>query len=190
MLIYGKKLMKEYSKIFGRLGNNLFQGAYIYAKFLDGEIPDIYLQDPIYFDHHREELRKLYGTPTETIDYVAIHVRRGDYVNNHFYVNLWETDYYEKAMSLFPNEKFLIFSDDPDWCEENFIGDEYSVSYGTELEDFNLMSSCKAIITANSSFSWWAAYLSNCGKVVAPSVENWYTDNIERTKCPESWIRI
>lgn len=184
--------MKEYSKIFGRLGNNLFQGAYIYSKFLDGEIPDIYLQDPKYFDHHREEIRELYGIPTETIDYVAIHVRRGDYVNNQFYVDLSETDYYKKAMSEFPTgTEFLVFSDEIGWCMQHLIGNNLSFwETQNELEDFNKMSSCRGIIAANSSFSWWVAYLSNCGKVVAPSVKNWYTDGIERTKCPEEWIRI
>lgn len=182
--------MQKITDITGRLGNQMFQFAYIYAQMLDGKIHDIYLQDPKYFDHHRDEIRKLYGVPTKTINYVALHVRRGDYINNPFYVNLWETDYYLKALAEFPNEKICIFSDDPLWCEDHFIGSQYEFDYDNELESFNKMSACKGIICANSSFSWWAAYLSNCGKVVAPSVANWYTSGEELTKCPASWIRI
>ena len=63
---------------------------------------------------------------------------------------------------------------------------------GTELEDFNTLASCDGIIGANSSFSYWAAYLNPnpAAKIVFPSVKNWYSDGVERTKCPESWIRI
>lgn len=183
--------MKIYSKIFGRLGNNLFQGAFIYSKMLDGEIPDIYVQDPVYFDHHRDEIRKLYGQDITPIKCVGIHVRRGDYINNSFYIDLMETDYYEKAMREFPSALFLVFSDDIGWCKEQKIFDGCAFAQnGDEISDFNLMAGCAGLIIANSSYSWWAAYLSNCGKVVAPSVENWYTDGVERTKCLPEWIRI
>lgn len=187
----GKKHMIPYSKIFGRLGNNLFQGAYIYAKMFDGEISDIYVQDPAYFDHHRDEIRKLYGISEETIDYVAIHVRRGDYVGNSFYVDLWETDYYEKAKALFPDEKFMIFSDDIEWVKKHSLHSNYTYDHGDELDSFNRMSACKGIIIANSSYSWWASYLAKEGtKIIAPSVKHWYADGIERTKCPSEWVRI
>ncbi len=198
----GKTLTRHCSKsmihpdrLFGRLGNRLFQNAYIYSQKLDGIVDDIYLQDNDYFDHHREEIRKFFGTPNEIIDFVAIHVRRKDYVDNPFYVDLTKTNYYEKAMSEFPEgTNFVVISDDISWCVHNFMKDRKNVSFYvpmiSEIDDFNHMSSCKAIIMANSSFSWWAAYLSNCGKVVAPSVDNWYTDGMERTKCPDSWIRI
>lgn len=183
--------MINIDKIMGRLGNKMFMLAYIYAKTLDYELSDIYLQDPAYFDSYREEIRKLYGTPTEMIDYVAIHVRRGDYVNNPFYVDLTKTDYYKKAMAEFPEgSKFVVFSDDIPWCLNNFEGIYSFYSNGNEIEDMNAMSSCKGIIMANSSYSWWASYLSNAEKIIAPSVENWYSDGIERTKCPEEWIRI
>ncbi len=179
-------------KLFGRLGNRMFQMAYIYSQMLDGEIPDIYLQDPSYFDHHRDEIRKLYGTPIEMIDYVAIHVRRGDYVDNPFYVDLSKTRYYKEAMAQFPaNTEFLVFSDDIIWCMTNFTGNAISFcSIGNEIESFNKMSSCKGIIMANSSFSWWAAYLSNAEKIVAPSQLYWYSSGANHTKCPDEWVRI
>lgn len=175
------------SKLFGRLGNNLFQWAYIFAENKRGNIPDIYLQDPKYFDEYREELIDLFRT-NKIFNRVAIHVRRKDYVDNPFYVDLMTTDYYKKAMALFPNEKFIVFSDDITWCEEQEIFQECEFAYGTEWEDFDKMASCKAFIIANSSFSWWAAYLSKSNKIVAP--KEWYTDKIERTICPKEWIRV
>ena len=53
------------------------------------------------------------------------------------------------------------------------------------------MAGCKGHIIANSSFSWWAAYIApQEGKVVAPSALNWHPDGVERTKCPKEWVRI
>lgn len=182
--------MRNLDEMFGRTGNRMFQTAYMYAKFLDKELPDIYVQAPKYFDHHREEIKRLFGQGITPINKVAIHVRRGDYVFNEFYVDLSKTDYYEVAMKEFPKETFLIFSDDIAWCRRQplFRGMEFSAN-NSEVEDMNAMAGCKGIIMANSSYSWWAAYL-NCGKVVAPSVEHWYTDGIERTRCLPEWIRL
>lgn len=181
--------MKKFSDIFGRLGNNMFQGAYIYSQFRDGKIPDIYVQDYQYFDKYKNEIKQLYGDgiASTPIDYVAIHVRRGDYVNNPFYVDLTQTDYYEKAIAEFPNEKFLVFSDDIEFCKEYFIGDEYEFNDDNELDALNKMASCKGIIMANSSFSFWGAYLSNA-KVVAPKA--WFSDEIQRIKLLDEWVKI
>lgn len=186
-------------KIFGRLGNNMFQGAYIYAQMRKGAIPDIYLQDPAYFDEYRDEIRQLFSVKKDPVDMVAIHVRRAgnptnpdepNYSDNPFYVNLIDDGYYERAMALFPNSNFLIFSDDIEWCKNYplFSGCEFSEGK-TELEDLELMANCKGIIMANSSFSFWGAYLSNAIKIVAPKA--WYTDgNNERTKLLPEWTRI
>lgn len=184
-------------KLFGRLGNRMFQMAYIYAQMKRGLIDDIYVQDPKYFDEFKDDIKHLYGDKIGKIDKIAIHVRRAEnpinpsepkYSDNPFMVNLSETDYYQKAMDLFPGEKFIVFSDDISWCkwQKIFQGCEFSEKNDAIL-DMNLMASCKGIIIANSSYSWWAGYLSE-GKVVAPKA--WYSDGLERTKCPNTWIRI
>jgi hypothetical protein len=171
----------------GRLGNQMFQFAFMYTYSKKFET-DYYFQDPSWFDEFKEDIKVLYGQNIVPIDQVAIHVRRGDYVGNPFYVQLWKTDYYKKAMELFPNEKFLVFSDDIEWCKAHFMGNQFEFSEGNdEVTDLNLMAGCKAVIIANSSFSWWGGYLSK-GKVVAP--KEWYSDKIERTVCPNNWIRI
>lgn len=164
----------------------MFQFATLYAKARDEET-DFYFQDPKYFDKYRDEIRKLYGKGISENNFVAIHVRRGDYVNNPFYVDLSTTDYYQKAMAEFPDDNFMIFTDDIDFCIDYFQGDRFQMNYESEIDALNTMASCKGIIMANSSFSWWAAYLSKA-KVIAPKA--WYADGLERTKLLPEWKTI
>ncbi len=177
-------------KIFGRLGNSLFQYAFLYAYAKDIN-SDFYFQDEDYFIEHKDEIKQLFGADIEPIDMVAIHIRRGDYVNNPFYVDLSLTDYYERAMQEFPKgTRFLVFSDDIKWAK-NFLkgkGIEYSEGK-SEVDDLNLMAGCKGVIMANSSFSWWGAYLGDENKKVIAPLE-WYSDGEERTKLPKQWKRI
>lgn len=184
--------MIDPDKISGRLGNRMFQIAYLYAQMKDGLIPDIFVQDPKYFEKHSEEIKKLFGEGIGFLPFVGVHVRRTDYVNNDFYADLASTDYYEKAMAMFPDKKFLIFSDDTEFCKERFKGDNIQVMEGgTDLEDFNMLASCSDLIIANSSFSFWCAYLcpNPAKKIIAP--KDWYTDgNGTRTIIPKTWIRI
>lgn len=180
-------------KLFGRLGNRMFQMSYIYAQMLKGEIPDIYVQDQKYFEKYEKEIKELFRPGIgRKVDQVAIHVRRGDYVNNPFYVDLTKTNYYKRAMELFPGAEFIVFSDDIEWCKHQVAFMDCEFAEGTELEDMNLMAACKGHIIANSSFSWWAAYLSPYSeKVVSPSVETlWYTDKVIRTNVPSTWIQL
>jgi hypothetical protein len=152
-----------------------------------GEIPDIYVQDESFFEGYEDEIKQLFSEGITPIDQVAIHVRRGDYVGNSFYVDLMETDYYERAMEEFPGEKFLVFSDDIEWCKKQEIFKDCEFSGSDELTDFNRMAGCKGVIMANSSYSWWAAYLSK-GKVVAPL--EWYSDGVSRTTTLDNWTVI
>lgn len=190
--------MQRPREIFGGLGNHLFQYAYIYAQARKGLITDIYLQSETYFKEYGEEIRKLYGYGIGKIDMVSLHVRRGDYINNPFYVDHTKTDYYEEALKEFTGEKFLVFcadrqpgSDDTgdmEWCKERFKGSQFEFYQGKdEIEDFNTMASCKAHIIANSSFSWWAAYVSG-NKTVCPS--EWFTDGAQRISLPDNWTKI
>ncbi len=180
--------------IFGRFGNRMFQMAYIYVQMKRGEIPDIFVQDPKYFEEYEDEIKKLYGEGIGYLPYVAIHLRRGDYINNPFYVDLAKTGYYIDATNLFPDRKFLVFSDDMEFARTYFEGDKFAFDNSeTDLEAFNKMASCSDFIIANSSFSWWAAYLSPSisKKVVAPTYDKYYNDgNTSRTVFPKHWIQI
>ncbi|MDD1698358.1 MAG: alpha-1,2-fucosyltransferase [Methanoregula sp.] len=135
---------------------------------------------------------------------VSIHVRRGDYVTNpttNAYHGTCSEDYYKKAIQIIKNRvhkpQFFIFSDDLTWVREHL-----DIGYPTVFVDFNgpdkdyedlrLMSLCQNHIIANSSFSWWGAYLgSDPGKIViAP--KRWFkkTDIITSDLLPESWIQL
>jgi hypothetical protein len=123
-------------------------------------------------------------------------VRRGDYENNKFYVDLFKDGYYENAMKIFPDEKFIVFSDDIEWCKKQDVFKDCDFSEERdEIEDMNKMISCKAHIIANSSYSWWAAYISG-KRTVAP--EKWYTfmspndgnQLIPSTGLPDNWERV
>ena len=187
----------------GRLGNRMFQIAYLYSQVKDGIIPDWYLQDPKYFEKYESEIKQLFGEGIGYLEQVGVHVRRAanpvnpsepKYSENSFYIDLCSTDYYIDAMKLFSDKKFLIFSDDRNFCKEYFKGNDnvQVMEGGTELEDFNMLASCSGIIGANSSFSYWAAYLNPnpTAKIVFPSAKNWYKDGSERTVCPLEWVRI
>jgi hypothetical protein len=176
-------------KLSGRLGNQMFRHAYIYSQMRDGVIPDEFVQDYKYFEKYSEEIKRLFGSDILFQPYVGIHIRRGDYVNNPFYVDLTKTDYYIRAMAEFPNESFMIFSDDIEWCKKNMPRSMYFCEEKDDVKSMNLLAGCKGIIMANSSFSWWASFISPfASKIVAP--KEWYSDKIERTKCLDNWIRI
>lgn len=196
--------MRSIRNTVGGFGNILFKEAYILNQLFEGNIPDQYLQSEKYFAKHKDKIKAHFSEGIGSIDKVAIHVRRGDYLNTNFHTDLTKTDYYQRAIEMFPNEKFLVFCkdnqdyrqdrDDQKWCYEYFkplLGGrmEMQTTYSTEEQDFNIMASCKAIIGANSSFSWWAAYLNpHNGKKVFP--KQWFTDGIQRTELPEDWITI
>lgn len=185
--------------ITGRLGNRMFQTAFLYAIYRKGIIPDIYLQNETYFAEYKDDIKKLYLDGIVHLPYVAIHVRRATnpilpsepaYSDNPFYVNLFENGYYDRAMKEFPDARFMVFSDDVKWCKKQntFEGCEFDETKD-DVEALNKMASCEGHIIANSSFSWWGAYLSpHGGKVVAP--EKWFTDGQQRTGLLDSWIKI
>lgn len=103
---------------------------------------------------------------------IAIHIRRGDYLSYPDCHPVCSVEYYSKAVKLFPNEKFLVFSDDHTWCKRHLNFINWSPAIGKSDEDeLCMMSMCKGNIIANSTFSWWGAYLNETkGKVVvAPS---------------------
>ena len=119
---------------------------------------------------------------------VSIHIRRGDYVNNphHPIANF---SYLHSAKSQFNNKKFLVFSDDIEWCKQHNIGDLYSTNIN-HYQDLYEMTLCSGSIVANSSFSWWGAYLTPKEKVVAP--QKWFSgglanNNWQDIYC-EDWI--
>ena len=103
---------------------------------------------------------------------VFLHIRGGDYVNHHLHdVNL--DNYYKKAISLFPKgTEFSVFTNDREYAlTKSYLKDiHYTfIESENEVDDLYLMSKCKGGICANSSFSWWGAYLNSSRQLVLPS---------------------
>ena len=127
---------------------------------------------------------------------LSIHIRRGDFLINSVNHHNLGIDYYEEALSHFDsNLQVIVFSDDPEWCssQDLFVGDRFLISENnSSYIDMCLMSLCKYHIIANSTFSWWGAWLSNSEKVIAPS--KWFGPNnaSKNTKdlYPDKWIVI
>jgi hypothetical protein len=180
----------------------MFQLAYLYAQVKEGKIPDLFVQDPKYFEKYTEEIKAWFGADIGTLPYTAIHLRVGanptnpdepKYSENPFYVNLAKTGYYIKALEHFPHGKFIVFSDDIPFAKTYFEGDRFAFDESkTDLEAFNLASSCDGHIISNSSFSWWWAFLSPHAnkKVICPIETSWFADKQIRTRVPKDWIQV
>ena len=110
---------------------------------------------------------------------IALHIRRGDYIINSANHHNLSMEYYEKALEEFDSDRqVVIFSDDPQWCmaQSLFSEDRFLVSEGnSSYHDLYLMSQCSDFIIANSTYSWWGAYLADRGKVVVPN--KWFGPN-------------
>ena len=148
-----------------------------------------YYQSAKYFEHIGDEIRNDFTFSNETIkkcqeivddvlekkDAISIHIRRTDYKGNPNHP-IQPLEYYDKALKSLPdNIPVVVFSDDPSWCHGNefFADDKFIVSENNDADfDMCLMSKCKYHIIANSSFSWWGAWLADSEKVIAP--KNWF----------------
>jgi hypothetical protein len=121
----------------------------------------------------------------------SIHVRRTDYVNNPGFAQIG-MDYYLRAMQEVKADKYIIFSDDLNWCKENFKGSQFIFFKDRDDVELYYMSLCNHNIIANSTFSWWGAYLNQNPekKVIAPL--QWVADNRCTTDdiVPKEWIKI
>ena len=165
-----------------------------------------FFQSEKYFKHIEESIREDFTfrshiqEPCDEMmgdldDVISLHVRRTDYLTNsvnHFNLDL---NYYERALEYFDNQQVIVFSDDPEWCKEQklFSDDRFMVSEsGDNKIDLCLMSMCTHHIIANSSFSWWGAWLARSKKVIAPST--WFgpnnSDKDTKDLYCEDWIVI
>ena len=135
---------------------------------------------------------------------VSIHIRRGDYVTNKKFssvYNLLDEKYYQEALKFIAEKikdpLFFIFSDDINWVKQNlnipypkiFVSGENEIK---NYEELILMSLCKHNITANSSFSWWGAWLNKNADKIVISPDKWFNDKISNAKdlIPENWVRL
>jgi len=129
---------------------------------------------------------------------VSVHIRRGDYLKFPHIHTPCGLDYYKKALSIMKEKigdfKLIFISDDKDWCKETFKDLESSISpFNDEIEDLILMINCKHNIIANSSFSWWGAYLNQNPNKIVIGPKKWFGPGgpqDQQDTIPKNWIKI
>ena len=131
---------------------------------------------------------------------VMVNIRRSDYLNNNFH-GVMGSDYINESSKIIEskidNPKYFVFSDDIEWCKENIkLNNMVIVDHKYKGDRFDLylqlMKSCKHFIIPNSTFAWWAAWLSNNKNKIVISPKSWFTDfNINTNDLiPSNWVRI
>lgn len=187
--IYGSYTDNIFSKLNLGKNKNFVKYQYYEKKFSYNPIPFIddleingYFQSEKYFAHNRDNILKIFNLDNTKFEpkTLGIHVRRGDYLKlKNIHPILSETNYYKSAIEYFENkhDTILVFSDDIAWCKNNFNDNRIIFVEGnSDIEDLTLMQKCGDMIIANSSFSWWGAWLNrNVNNVVAPI--NWFSEN-------------
>jgi hypothetical protein len=171
--------------------------------FLDG-----YWGSPKYFKENEKEIKKNLSYNSDFIKKVensrykkilenkgvSIHVRRTDYLQSNGYHPIQPISYYEKGLEIIGEyDSIYVFSDDIEWCKKNIkFNNTIFVEGFDDIEDLWMMGLCKNNIIANSTFSWWAAFLNeNDKKIIAP--DNWFGKNSGITNndlYPLDWINI
>ena len=146
-----------------------------------------YFQTEKYFNHIQDRVKSdfefkqnirdtccdIFNQLDPSVPIVSLHVRRGDYLIIPDIHPTTTDEYYEQALNMFPEHNVMVFSDDISWCKEKFRGSKFIFPKAPSLfHDLCLMTMCSSSIIANSSFSWWGAWLTNKEKVVAP--KNWF----------------
>lgn len=184
--------------------------------FLDG-----YFQDERYFSDIGTTIQNGFRNPSavnnlpseteklseeiQSCNSVCLHVRRGDYVSNpttSSFHGVCSLGYYETALQMIRErnsiDKIFVFSDDVEWCRANFPQSEALIVVGDAHSGHRssvhlwLMSLCKHFVIANSSFSWWAAWLGDHPDKIVVRPSRWFlSEDLSKVDiCPSSWISV
>jgi hypothetical protein len=185
---YQEKGFTFESEVFNISDDTAIEGYFQSYKYFDEFKQDI-IND---FTFKSDILNKCKNFILQFINPLAIHVRRGDYVNH---PGLWNItpEYIQEAINQFSDDEctFIIFSDDIEWCKQIFPEWAIFVEGNNQFEDLCLMSLCNHNIISNSSYSWWGAYLNQNPnkKVIAP--KNWFIPSKPLNDLyPKTWTII
>lgn len=172
-----------------------------------------YWQSEKYFKNIREQLIEKFQFTRVTDElkkvadmlvdngYTSVHIRRGDYLlNPDVYMGMCTQEYYFKAIENIrqknPGSNFIFFSDDMEWVRENinienaFYYDANMVNKYEDWYDMYLMSKCQNNIIANSSFSWWGAWLNQNPNKIIIAPKRWYMNNDTPDIWCDGWIKL
>lgn len=174
--------------------------GYFQTRVFAQEMESVLRQEFTFCETEDNKLKKLVQD-IENKNAVAVHVRRGDYLDvSKMYGGICTEGYYQKAMNIIrcKVEKpfFYFFSDDIRWVKDNFHDENVIYMEPKMFEDYHdwydmyLMSICKHNIIANSSFSWWGAWLNRNKNRIVIAPKKWVNSDSMKDICPESWLRI
>ncbi len=202
---YWGSVIKENRNTFNQTVIDAPKNAYLVGYWQSEKyfkpIEDIIRQDITLKEPQDEKYQNLLNRITLS-NSVSVHIRRGDYLlaKNMRLFSPCMPDYYLKAESLISKEisspELFIFSDDIEWvkqnisfrCPVNFVSDGSMADY----QELMLMSACKHNITANSTFSWWGAWLNVNPQKIVVTPQKWFIDPVmdEKDLIPSAWIKI
>lgn len=176
-------------------------GYFQSEKYFKG-MRDILLREFVWKKEPQGKNLSLLKEIQQTPGSISLHIRRSDYITNENAAKvhgLTEMSYYEagvkKMAQNINNPKFYIFSDEPEWCRQNLKLNhptEYISNHGHGSEDMRLMKECRHHIIANSSFSWWGAWLNENPDKLVIAPKKWFYCQEKNTKdlIPDSWHKL
>lgn len=166
------------------------------------DIRDLIKHDFSFFEVQDENVLNLIEI-IESSNTVSVHIRRGDYLlpeNQALFGNICTLEYYQKAIAYmknkFSNIKIMFFTNDPEWVKEQFklenavYANDYINSEMPDWYDMYLMSKCNHHIIANSTFSWWGAYLNSKKDKIVIAPSKWLNGNRIEEIYEDNWIKI
>ncbi len=202
-IVYSERQFNFDSNIFRKAKRNTYLKGYWQTEKYFSDIRKILLSD--FSIRNPLEGRNLQlANQIEYVNSVSVHIRRGDYVTDaktNNYHGLCGLDYYTKAIEYISKRVkdpvLFVFSDDIPWAKDN-LNSSFEICFvdanneDTAYEDMRLMSLCKHNIIANSSFSWWGAWLNKNTKKIVLAPDRWFRDTSIDTAdlIPSTWIRM
>jgi hypothetical protein len=198
----GERSFKFMPEVLDLTGDTYLEGFWQTEKYFC-DIADI-IRDDLIFLPDLNDVNTQVARQINTCNAVSLHVRRTDYVSKDAaatYHNLCSLSYYfnaiEEVVKAVPDAVFFLFSDDMPWVRENLQLDypHYFIDHNKGKDsyaDMQLMSMCKHHIIANSSFSWWSAWLNKYEHKIVVAPEKWfYNPEIDTSDIiPESWLKL
>lgn len=168
--------------------------SYEYFQNIEKQITDVFQ-----FEAFKDAQNRSISQRMAENNSVAIHIRRGDYMNAANRESLGDIctkEYYTRAMEYIEaeviNPQWFLFTDDIEWCKENFP-QCYIVDWNTgkaSYRDMQLMTLCKHNIIANSTFSWWGAWLNRNPNKIVIAPAKWKNNGDVPDICPKKWVKI
>lgn len=204
LLLLKDKCIYRYDKKFTEISGSIYLDGYWQSYLYFDRIREVLLSD-LKSKYPISEAEKIWNDRIKSTNSVAVHVRRGDYVENSktaAYHGSCSLFYYENAMRIIirkvDDPTFFVFSDDLEWAKKNlkftrqaFFVESSEISF-LPHQDLMLMSACKHQVIANSSFSWWGAWLNNNEQKFVIAPKKWIAnENIMiNDLIPDNWILI